>query len=219
MAISLVAQLLSEGGFWMKHSIIFTLLVLLASIGLAPDNLAVEPTAAEQPEGAVSTSAGDAQPTSPLDELAWMVGKWVDQGEDATITTSCRWTKNRSFFSRSFKVTMNKEVTLEGTQVVGWDPIESRIRSWTFDSEGGFGEGHWTQDGNRWLVKTSYVLASGERASALNVFTYVDQNTFRWQSIDREIAGELQPNIPEVTVVRQRVEESESQQAQKEVSP
>lgn len=108
---------------------------------------------------------------------------------------------------------------LEGTQVVGWDPIESRIRSWTFDSEGGFGEGHWIQDGNRWLVKTSYVLASGERASALNVFTYVDQNTFRWQSIDREIAGELQPNIPEVTVVRQRVEESESQQAQKEVSP
>jgi hypothetical protein len=114
---------------------------------------------------------------------------------------------------------MGDDVTLEGTQVVGWDPIESQIRSWTFDSEGGFGQGRWIQDGNRWLVKTSYVLASGERASALNVFTYVDQNTFRWQSIGREIGGELQPNIPEVTVVRQQVEENESQQAEQEVSP
>ena len=202
----------------MKQIAIFLTLVLLASIGVAQDDSAVEPTVAEQPEGAVSTGADDAQPTSPLDELAWMVGRWVDQGEDATITTTCRWTKNRSFLSRSFKVTMGEEVTLEGTQVVGWDPTEGRIRSWTFDSEGGFGEGRWIADGNRWLVKTSYVLASGERASALNVFTYIDQDTFRWQSIDREIAGELQPSIAEVTVVRQQANASESQQAEKEVS-
>ena len=50
------------------------------------------------------------------------------------------------------------------------------------------------------------MLADGARASALNVYTYVDADTFRWQSIDREIAGELQPNIPEVTVVRQKKE-------------
>ena len=147
-----------------------------------------------------------------------MVGQWVDRGENATIITNCSWTRNRSFLSRTFQVTINEDVTLEGTQVVGWDPVENRIRSWTFDSEGGFGRGRWIQDGNRWLVKTSYVLASGERASALNVFTYVDQDTFRWQSIAREIAGELQPSIPEVTVVRQQVNEDESQPSEKEVS-
>ena len=96
------------------------------------------------------------------------------EGEDSTITTNCSWTKNRKFLKRSFKVKIDEEVTLEGDQFVGWDPIAGQIRSWTFDSEGGIGEGRWIQDGNRWLVKASFVLADGARASALNVYTYVD---------------------------------------------
>ena len=155
---------------------------------------------------------------SALDELAWMVGKWVDQGQNATITTVCSWTHNGKFLSRSFKIASSDEVTLEGTQVIGWDPIKGQIRSWTFDSEGGFGSGRWIRDGDRWLVKMSFVLASGERASAINVITYVDQNTLRWQSTNRESAGELQPNIPEVTVIRQKTEDTESGQREKEDS-
>ena len=201
----------------MKHHIIVTLLVLLASISLAQDNPAVEPTAAEQPEGAVSAGAEDAQPTSRLDELNWMIGQWVDQGDNSTITTKCSWTKNRKFLKRSFQVKIDEEVTLEGDQFVGWDPIAGQIRSWTFDSEGGIGEGLWIQDGNRWLVKASFVLSDGGRASSLNVYTYVDADTIRWQSTNREIAGELQPNIPEVTVVRQK-EETASQESEKEKS-
>ena len=68
-------------------------------------------------------------------------------------------------------------------------------------------------------MKTSFVLASGDRASAINVITYVDENTIRWQSTNREIAGELQPNIPEVTVVRQEAKDTGSEQGEKEVSP
>ena len=63
------------------------------------------------------------------------------------------------------------------------------------------------------------MLASGERASAINIITYVDQETLRWQSTNREIAGELLPNIPEVTVVRQKDEDAGSKQGEeKEVS-
>ena len=202
-----------------QASILLLFALLAATIGAAQHEIAAERSTPEQPEAKGDATTTDAEATSPLDELEWMVGQWVDQGEDATITTNCSWTKNRKFLSRSFKVKIDEEVTLEGTQVVGWDPTERRIRCWTFDSEGGFGEGRWIRDGNRWLVKTSFVLASGDRASALNVFTYVDQDTFRWQSIDREIAGQLQPNIPEVTVVRQKSEVDESQSGRKEVSP
>jgi len=63
-------------------------------------------------------------------------------------------------------------------------------------------------------VKASFVLADGARASALNVYTRVDDDTIRWQSTNREIAGELQPNIPEVTVVRQESQESEKEESQ-----
>ena len=96
--------------------------------------------------------------------------------------------------------------------------MKRQIRSWTFDSEGGFGSGRWIRDGDRWLVKTSFVLAGGELASAINVITYVDQDTLRWQSTNREIAGELQPNIPEVTVVRQQSEETESSERDEETN-
>ena len=141
-------------------------------------------------------------PASKLEDLDWMAGEWVDRGDNATVVTRCEWINNHQFLTRNFKVKVGDEVTLEGTQTIGWDPIRQQVRSWTFDSEGGFGEGWWIPDGDRWLVKTSFVLATGERASALNVYTRVDENSFRWQSIDREIGGELQPSLAEVTVVR-----------------
>ena len=148
-------------------------LLLFASIGLCLASTCIAQAPASSPEidadGRDSAEVG--QQTSALDELAWMVGKWVDEGEDATIATDCSWTHNGKFLSRSFKVTSSGELTLAGTQWVGWAPIEGQIRSWTSDSAGGFGSGRWLRDGNRWLVKTSFVLAGGELASAINVLT------------------------------------------------
>lgn len=176
-----------------------TLVVAAVSLGLATDGLAAEP----------APDAADASAAAPLEVLDWMVGTWIDEGDGSTIVTECAWTKNRKFLKRSFNVKVDGEVTLEGDQFVGWDPIAKQIRSWTFDSEGGIGNGLWIQDGERWLVKASFVLGDGARASALNVYTHVDDDTIRWQSTNREIAGELQPNIPEVTVVRQKNEAKE----------
>ena len=194
------------------------LVLFFMSIGMAQDEAAIEPTA-EQPEVADSAASVDVPQTSPLEELGWMIGKWVDEGEDAKITTTCSWKMNRKFLTRSFRVTLDNQITLTGNQVIGWDPLAGQIRSWTFDSEGGIGEGLWIRDGKRWLVKTSFVLANGDRASAINVIKYVDQDTLRWQSTNREIAGEWQPNIPEVTVVRQKPAETEAPQGEQEVSP
>jgi len=199
----------------MKQIAMFVSLVLLAGpAGMAQDNAAAQSTAAE----ATAEATDDAPQTPPLEELDWMVGQWVDQGEDSTITTTCSWALDRKFLKRSFSVEIEGQLSLEGTQFIGWDPIDEQIRSWTFDSEGGVGQGRWIQDGNRWLVKMSFVLATGERASAVNVITYVDQDTLRWQSISREVAGELLPSIPEVTVVRQTADEAKSEQGEKEVS-
>ncbi len=58
---------------------------------------------ADQQETAAQASVEGGQ-TSALNELAWMVGSWVDQGEDATITTDCSWTHGGKFLSRSFSV-------------------------------------------------------------------------------------------------------------------
>lgn len=139
-----------------------------------------------------------------LKELEWLIGAWIDQDENSTIRTVCEWTKKKSFITRSFAVSIVDRIELEGTQVIGWDPAAKVIRSWTFDSEGGFGEAVWSHEGNRWTIKASHTLRGGEKASSVNILTVVDRDTFRWQSIGREIDGELQPNIEGVTVVREQ---------------
>ncbi len=139
-----------------------------------------------------------------LQELEWMIGAWVDQGEEGVVETTCAWTMNKNFMTRSFAVRIEDRVEMQGTQVIGWDAARQQIRSWVFDSEGGFAEGVWTRQENRWIVKASHVLQGGEKASSMNIITYVDDDTFTWQSIGREIDGRLMPNVEPVTVVRKR---------------
>jgi hypothetical protein len=77
-----------------------------------------------------------------------------------------------------------------------------------FDSDGGFGEGTWSQKDNCWIVKFSQVLPDGRKASATNIYTLVDENTFTWQSIGRQVDGEFLPNIEPVKVVRKSAVEA-----------
>ena len=157
--------------------------------------------AADQDAKAAEGENGESA-TSPLQDLAWLVGQWSDQGEEVTNVSKIQWAYDGAFMTRSFQVLVDGKPVLKGTQVVAWDPVQKRIRSWVFDSTGGFGQGIWLRDGNQWLIKKTFTLATGERASALNVITYVDENTFRFKSVNREIGGQLLPNIPETTVVR-----------------
>jgi uncharacterized protein (TIGR02246 family) len=140
--------------------------------------------------------------SSPLQELAWLVGRWLDQGPGATMEANVTWTKNKTFLSYAFKVSVPGMDDLEGTQVIGWDPAAGKIRSWMFDSDGGFGEGTWSKKGNCWMVKFSQVLPDGRKASATNIYTLVDANTFTWKSIGRKLGEEFLPNIEEVKIVR-----------------
>jgi uncharacterized protein (TIGR02246 family) len=154
--------------------------------------------------------AEETAPGDHLSQLAWLVGDWADQGEGATVETSVTWTKNKTFLSYAFKVSTGNVDELEGTQVVGWDPVAKTIRSWMFDSEGGFGEGVWSREGDRWLVKFRQILANGRTASSTNVYSYVDDNTFTWQCIGREVDGEFLPNVDPVTLVRKPAIDSSS---------
>jgi len=160
------------------------------------------PLLAEEPAETQAAEVG-------LEQLAWMVGDWGEEGDASRISASCGWTRNQSFLTRSFSVLGDEGVLLEGTQVIGWNAAEQQIQSWTFDSEGGFGRGFWSRNEDRWTVKTHFVLATGERASSLNVFTIVDENTIRWQSVNRERGGEMLPNVDEITIVRQHTAEQE----------
>ncbi len=138
-----------------------------------------------------------------LKELEWMVGQWSDEDDEATVTTECNWSKNNNFLVRSFTVQINDRLGMSGMQFIGWDPAAKQIRSWVFDSEGGFGEGTWTRKDNRWSNQQTGVLPDGRKSSSVSIFTQLDDGTFTLQSVNRMVDGQLLPNIDEVKITRE----------------
>lgn len=138
-----------------------------------------------------------------LKPLEWMIGRWVDKDDTVDIKTECNWTKNQNFLTRSFTVAVHGRINMSGMQIIGWDPAAKTIRSWTFDSDGGFAEATWTRKGEKWFIHNKGVLADGRKASMVNVIKPVDANSFTWQTIERTAGGELLPNVNEVVIVRE----------------
>jgi uncharacterized protein (TIGR02246 family) len=125
-----------------------------------------------------------------LKGLEWLVGEWQDASDKVDVKLVCKWDLNKSFLLVQYEVKTPGEDTLQVTQRVGWDEYNNLIRSWTFDSLGGFGESYWQRDGNRWVAATSGILPDGGIGGATLVVEFVDQNTFLWRSLDRDVDGQ-----------------------------
>lgn len=67
---------------------------------------------------------------------------------------------------------------------------------------GGFAEGSWKQEGNKWLINFTSTALDGTTASAQHVVTHIDDKKFTWESINRQSGGEVLPNIDKIEVVR-----------------
>lgn len=199
--------------------------VAIDSIGVIGGNVAVEKGTSRVtlPDGTVSETAYAARYTKEdgkwklsrlgeadkapshyehLKPLEWMIGDWVDADDASIIRTSCKWTKNKNFITRSFSVSSGDLIVLEGTQVIGWAPDKKVIRSWMFDSDGGTGVGIWTNEGERWTNRTLQVLPDGRKGSSVNMITRIDDDSFTWKSTSREVDGNVLPSIGPVTITR-----------------
>jgi hypothetical protein len=161
--------------------------------------------------GSVLGTDASANDSSPLATLDWLVGSWEAETPKGKAEFSCRFTKNDAFLLRTFRIVANdgeeSGASSSGMQIVGFDPAKQVMRSWTFDSNGGFGEDVWSQSGDTYTLRTTYTLPDGGVGASLNAMRFIDENSFRWRSSHREIDGEMQPDSDEV--VFRRVAESD----------
>jgi len=139
-----------------------------------------------------------------LQQLDWLKGDWIDEGDDSIVTFSCESIDNGNFLIRKFSIELAGQEAMTGTQRIGWDPLTGKLRTWIFDSEGAYGEGLWHRDdeNNRWILKSAGVMADGQAASSTSIYTFVNEHTMTWQSVDHEIAGIQQPDSEIFTIVR-----------------
>jgi uncharacterized protein (TIGR02246 family) len=136
-----------------------------------------------------------------LKSLEWLVGEWQDASGKTDVAAVCRWDRNKSFLLMEYEVKRAGAEPLHVSQRVGWDGHNALVRSWVFDSAGGFSEGYWERQGNRWNVSKAGILPDGGTGSATNIYEFVDQNTFIWRATDREVEGQPLANT-EIKFVR-----------------
>jgi uncharacterized protein (TIGR02246 family) len=153
-----------------------------------------------------------------LQELDWLVGAWIDDGADDVVQSEYVWGVNQAFLIHRFTVFIGDAVAMQGTQIIGWDPAGKTIRSWAFDTEGGFAEATWKREGERWIITNKSTLPDGKRGSAINVLRRIDENRCSWKSTARQVDGEMLPNVDEVEIIRQQVSQS-GEAAQSETNP
>jgi uncharacterized protein (TIGR02246 family) len=140
-----------------------------------------------------------------LQPLEWLIGSWVARSPGRTSETTFAWTKNKSFIKRTFRITAAEKGETRittGTQVVGYDPTTGEIRSWLFDSEGGFAESAWSPGENRMVGQTRSVLSDGSAARSTDVLTRISNDEFTVQSTNRTVDGESVEDGNTIHVVR-----------------
>src|SRR5215213_7524644 len=73
-----------------------------------------------------------------LAELGWLVGEWANEGEKVDVSVKVTWATNKAFLLMDYTIKREDADPLEVTARVGWDARLGRVRSWVFDSTGGF---------------------------------------------------------------------------------
>jgi uncharacterized protein (TIGR02246 family) len=140
-------------------------------------------------------------PQDNLQPLAWLVGDWINEGADGKVAISYRWSDDKNFLLGEFLINSSEGAPRKTTQRIGWDPSIGRIRSWLFDSDGGFAEGFWTVTEEGIVIKSSSVNSDGSTATATLDITSQDKDHFTIEGTDR-IVGDILEEDFELTVTR-----------------
>ena len=141
------------------------------------------------------------EPGANLEQLSWMIGRWVDEDRESLVEIDCYWDASGSFLIREFKLRVQGLLEASGTERIGWDPLREEIRSWVFDSKGGYIEASWKPTEDGWTVSAQGYRADGEPTKAIYVLTPMKKDAYHMASIER-FAGKLRLDDLDMTIVR-----------------
>ena len=131
----------------------------------------------------------------PLEGLYPLEGDWILQGDHMQMELSFALSNSGRFlFGNAFTSTPDAGA-METEIRIGYDPSANQVRWWTFDEQGGFGQGPWQAIENGWLVRSSGVTADGEVTAAIQRLTFEGNDTILWDSTDRFLNGVAQPDL------------------------
>ena len=103
--------------------------------------------------------------------------------------------RDGNFLLREFYVTMPDGTRRRSSQRIGWDPLAGGFKSWTFHSDGGYGEGAWKQQADAWIVNDTGVSANGKHTSMTVIYTKIGDESMIVAAVGAMVEGQPQPDI------------------------
>jgi uncharacterized protein (TIGR02246 family) len=149
-----------------------------------------------------------ATPRDFLAPLAWLEGDWINEGGDAVVRISYRWSADGNYLLGEYSVSRDGKALRVSSQRVGWDAQAATVRSWLFEGDGAFSEARWTATGGgetgkpeSWVLKSTGVTADGQSGSATLQITQEGKDRFKLSGRDRVVAGVAADDF-EILIVR-----------------
>lgn len=136
-----------------------------------------------------------------LKPISWLVGEWINEGADARVKISYKWSEDKNFILGEISVTKSDQVVMKTSQRIGWDALLGAPRSWNFDSDGGFAEATWTQVEGAWLVRSSAVMPDGQTGSAIVKISNEENGRYMMTGTNRIIGNAIEDDF-QITVVK-----------------
>jgi uncharacterized protein (TIGR02246 family) len=137
-----------------------------------------------------------------LKDLEWLIGDWVAAKDSKTLEFSFRWIVEKQFLELAYTARDKGNLTRSGIQIVGRDPLSGDVISWSFDSTGGHGRGHWKLLKRGVMIDSRGTMADGAPTAATEILSKTDADGFTWKSVNRRVAGQGLPDTATIAMKR-----------------
>ncbi|QDV15084.1 SnoaL-like domain protein [Rosistilla oblonga] len=136
-------------------------------------------------------------------DFEWLIGAWVAEEHGNQSESVYSWVADKSFVQRTYTTTHVDGTKTSGVQLIGWNPVQGRVQSWSFSPDGGHASGLWSPNERGWTAEMIGMTGDGTPTTSLIRIARLDDNACVWQSVQRTLGGVAIPDTDEVVIKRQ----------------
>lgn len=137
-----------------------------------------------------------------LQDLAFLVGNWAEDGGNGSAKASYSWDATQNFLVNAFDLSLQDVNVAGGVQWIAWDESAKKPRGFSFLSNGGFAESVWSKDGDgKWKIAVTGTQRDGSKVTGTNTLTKLGPDQLSLQFTDLKVDGKA---IPDGGVVKMK---------------
>jgi hypothetical protein len=115
----------------------------------------------------------------------------LGEGQEIRVEAAPNATGNFVLLERT--VFQNGQPVGGGTEWIAWDAANKSIRSWSFESDGGFSESDWKSEGHALVVSTRATLRNGSKVEEVQKLSGAEDGLLVLETVSLSLDGAKQP--------------------------